>query len=58
MEGAEHRRRQELELDHESGDKTDLQRARHQVTTNGQRFHRKVMNDLFDSPVSGAVRRT
>jgi hypothetical protein len=60
MEGAEYRRRQleDLGLDEESGDETDLQRARRQVMSDGQRFRRKVMNDLFNSPTSGALRRT
>jgi len=58
VEGAEHRRRQELGLDDESGDETDLQRARRQVLSDGQRFRRKVMNDLFNSPTSRAVRCT
>ena len=59
-EGAEHRRRQEVDLglDDESEDETELSRARRQVMSDGQRFRRKVMNDLFDSPTSGAVRRT
>lgn len=59
VEGNEHRRRHELGLDDsESGEETDLQHARRQVTSDGQRFRRKVMNDLFNSPTSGAVRRT
>jgi hypothetical protein len=61
IEGAEHRRRQEeaeLGLDDESEDETELQRARRQVMSDGQKFRRKVMNDLFNSPTSGAVRRT
>jgi hypothetical protein len=58
VEGGEHRRREELGLDDESEDETDLQRARRQVMSDGQRFRRRVMNDLFNSPTSGAVRRT
>ena len=61
IEGAEHRRRQdeaELGLDDESEDETELQRAHRQVMSDGQKFRRKVMNDLFNSPTSGAIRRT
>jgi hypothetical protein len=61
IEGAEHRRRQEeaeLGLDDESEDETELQRAPRQVMSDGQKFCCKVMNDLFNSPTSGAVRRT
>jgi hypothetical protein len=57
-EGAEYRRRHEEALDEESDDDTELTRAQRQVTTDGQRFRRRLMNDLFDSPTSGAVRRT
>jgi hypothetical protein len=61
VEGAEHRRRQdvaELGLDNESEDETELQRARRRAMSDGQKFRRRVMNSLFDSPTSGAVRRT
>ena len=63
-EGAERRQGQEavqLGLDGESDEgETELQRAQRQVLTNGQtwRFHHRVMDDLFNSPTSGAVRRT
>jgi hypothetical protein len=57
-EGGVNRRRQELGLDGESDDETDVQHAHHQALSNGQRFRRKVMNDLFDSPTSRAVRCT
>jgi hypothetical protein len=58
VEGAEHQRRQELQADDDSGDESDLGRARHQAMSDGQRFRIRVMNDLFNSPTSGAVRRT
>ena len=61
-EGAERRQGQEavqLGLDGESDEgETELQRAQRQVLTNGQRFRHRVMDDLFNSPTSGAVRRT
>ena len=61
IEGAEHRRWQEeaeLGLDNESEDETELQHACRQVMSDGQKFRHKVMNDLFNSPTSGAVRCT
>ena len=62
LEGAGHRRRQEeaeLGLDSESEDEVaELQRARRRVMSEGQKFRRKVMNNLFDSPTSGALHRT
>jgi hypothetical protein len=54
-EGGMNRRRQELGLDGESDDETDVQHAHRQALSNGQRFRCKVMNDLFDSPTSRAV---
>jgi hypothetical protein len=60
-EGAAHRRRQEaveLRLDDEGEDETELQRARRHAMSDGQKFRYKVMNNLFNSPTSGAVRRT
>jgi hypothetical protein len=42
--------------DDASGDQ-ELPRARRRVDTPGQRFRKQVMNRLFDSPTSGAVRR-
>ena len=61
-EGAERRQGREavqLGLDGESDEgETELQRAQRQVLTNGQRFRHRVMDDLFNSPTSGAVRRT
>jgi hypothetical protein len=62
-EGAERRIRREavqLGLDGESDGEgeTELQRAQCQVLTNGQRFRHRVMNDLFNSPTSGAVCHT
>lgn len=42
----------------EEGDDAELRRARRRLTTSGQHFRYKVMDDLFDSPESGAVRRT
>jgi hypothetical protein len=54
-EGGMNRRRQELGLDGESDDETDVQHARCQALSDGQRFRCKVMNDLFDSPTSRAV---
>jgi len=58
VEGAERQRRQELQNDDNSDDESDLGRARRQAMSNGQRFRLRVMNDLFNSPTSGAVRRT
>ena len=54
-ESVERERRQELELDDSSGDESDLGHARRRVMSDGQRFRLKVMNDLFNSPTSGAV---
>jgi hypothetical protein len=47
-----------LGLDDESEDETELQRARREAMSDGQKFRRKVLNDLFNSPTSGAVRRS
>ena len=61
IEGAEHRCQQEeaeLGLDDESKDESELQCAHRQVMSDGQKFHRKVMNDLFNSLTSGAIHRT
>jgi hypothetical protein len=54
------RKQVQLGLDGESDGEgeTELQRAQRQVLTNGQRFRHRVMNDLFNSPTSGAVCRT
>jgi hypothetical protein len=59
-EGAERKHREEkLCLDDDgSEDELDLQHAHRQVMTDRQRFCRRVMNSLFDSPTSGAVRCT
>ena len=58
-EGTEHRQGREvvqLGLDGESDEgETELQCAQRQVLTNRQRFHHRVMDDLFNSPTSGAV---
>jgi len=61
IEGAEHQHQQkeaELGLDNESKDETELQCAHHQVMSDGQKFHHKVINDLLNSPTSGAVHHT
>lgn len=57
-EGAERRRRQEEGLDDGSEDELEPGRAERQAMSGGQRFRCNVMNNLFDSPASGAVRRT
>jgi hypothetical protein len=54
-EGVERQHRRELELDDDSGDESDLRRARRRVMSDGQWFCLKVMNDFFNSPTSGAV---
>jgi hypothetical protein len=54
-------RRRELGLgdqDDDEVDGSDLQQARLQVMSDGQKFRYKVMDDLFNSPTSGAVCRT
>lgn len=57
-EGAERRREQEERGRDDDNEDDDIQRARRQVMSEGQRFRRRVMNNLFNSPTSGAVRRT
>jgi len=44
-------------IDDEELDDQELLRARRRAETPGQLFRRRVMNQLFDSPSSGAVRR-
>ena len=39
------------------GSDDELREARRHVETEGQRFRRRVMTRLFNSPSSGAVRR-
>ena len=59
QEGAEHRRRQaEDDLEGEDDNETEVQRARRNVMSDGQKFRLRVMKKLFDSATSGAVRRT
>jgi hypothetical protein len=61
VEGAAHRRQQEeaeLGLNDESKDESELQHAHCKVMSDGQKFHRRVMNNLFNSPTSGAIHRT
>lgn len=56
----QHPRLNEVESESSEGEEqsaaADL-RVRRAAATDGERFRRKVMNALFDSPVSGAVRR-
>lgn len=40
----------------ESGDGADLHRALHLVRTEGQCFRLRVVNDLFNNPLSSTVR--
>jgi hypothetical protein len=61
VEGAAHRRQEEeaeLGLDDESEDESELQRAHCEVMSDGQKFRCRVMNNLFNSPTSGAICRT
>jgi hypothetical protein len=61
VEGAVHRCQQEeaeLGLDNESEDESELQHAHREVMSDGQKFCCRVMNNLFNSPTSGAIRRT
>lgn len=56
-EGAAHRlhfNREDLQQDSDNADNIPRRRA----MTEGERFRHRVMNSLFDSPTSGAVRRT
>jgi hypothetical protein len=58
-EGAEHRQRAEGPDSESEGDNaTELQRARRRLMTDGQKFRQRLMRELFDSEMSGAVRRT
>lgn len=63
-EGAQHRQRKlrdSIESEDSSGEDDDeaahIRRARRAKTTDGEHFRRRVMDALFDSPKSGAVRR-
>lgn len=58
--GRDRERMRDDSSDESSGDgeEADLRRARRRLETEGQRFRRRVMTRLFDSPSSGAVRRT
>jgi hypothetical protein len=58
VEGAAHRCQQEeaeLGLDDKSEDESELQCARCEVMSDGQKFCRRVMNNLFNSPTSRAI---
>jgi hypothetical protein len=58
-EGAEHRQRAKGPDSESEGDNaTELQRARRRLMTDGQKFRQRLMRELFDSEMSGAVRRT
>ena len=55
-EGAEHRQWQaEGEASEDDHDELDL--ARRRLMTDGQKFRYRLMNQLFDSETSGALRR-
>jgi len=59
MEGTQHRNRhKEFESDDEGDDETEVQRAHCQVMSDGQKFCSKVMGQLFNSPMSGAICHT
>jgi hypothetical protein len=62
IEGQQQAMRFDLdELDSSSGEEeganADFRRARRAAMSEGDKFRRKVMNALFDSPTSGAIRR-
>ena len=56
-EGAEHRHWQEGAETESEDDSDELEVACHRLLTAGQKFRRGLMNKLFDSEMSGAVRR-
>jgi hypothetical protein len=55
-EGAQHRDREGNDTESEEG--TELQCARHRLMSDGQKFRNRLMKKLFDSEISGALRRT
>ena len=55
-EGAQHRGGEGNDTEDE--DVTELQRARHRLMSDGQKFRNRLMKKLFDSETSGALHRT